>query len=63
MQSDLAGFIKYTMQHVHGCFAVECVPMLLGHVLQRLQMGVDAVGNIIVSKGCFELLEDVVKVY
>lgn len=51
------------MQPAHGWFAVEGVPMQLCHVLQRLHLGVDAVGSIIVSKGCFELFEDVVKVY
>lgn len=57
------GFIKHTVQHMHGWFAVERVPMLLGHVLQWLHLGVDAVGSIIVSKGCCELFEDVVKLY
>lgn len=48
---------------VHGWFVVECVSTLLGHVKQRLHLGVDAIGSIIISKGCFELFEDAVKVY
>lgn len=39
------------------------VSMLLAHVLQRLHLGVDAAGSIIVSKGYFEHFEGVIKVY
>lgn len=49
------------MQHMHGRFAVEDVPVLLCQVLQKLHLGVDDVGSIIVAKGCFEVFEDLLK--